>query len=95
MLHSLRTLNTSELQCFMRSLCSLRRNQVEFLQLEQEGEIDVLGVVDRMLEKWDRCEALYITTRVLYEINKREIAAELESVCRRGRAQERQDNECL
>lgn len=96
MLHSLQTLNALELQSFVRSLRSQRRDQVvEFHQLEQEGVIDVLGVVDAMLEKWDRCEALYFTTRVLYEINKPIIAAALESKGSRGRVQEKQDNKCL
>ncbi|KAI5625450.1 NLR family CARD domain-containing protein 3-like isoform X2, partial [Silurus asotus] len=56
-------------------------------QLEQEGEIDVLGVVDRMVEKWDKGEALHITVRTLYDINKHAVARTLEAVCRRALVQ--------
>lgn len=89
MLNTLRSLNIVELQCFVRTLCSQCEGQLEFRQLEQEGEIDVLDVVDRMLEKWNKGETLHNTIRTLYDINKRDLAASLESVCRRGRAQEK------
>lgn len=89
MLHSLRTLNVMELHHFVCTLCSQSKGQLEFRQLEQEGEIDVLGVVDRILEKWDKREALHITIHTLYDINKRSVASALERVCRRGRAQEK------
>ncbi|KAB5550087.1 hypothetical protein PHYPO_G00049690 [Pangasianodon hypophthalmus] len=87
MLHSLRTLNAMELLCFVRTLCSQCNGQIEFRQLEQEGEIDVLGVVDRMLEKWDKGEALHITVRTLYDINKHAVASTLEKVCGRALVQ--------
>ncbi|KAG7322011.1 hypothetical protein KOW79_014869 [Hemibagrus wyckioides] len=84
MVNTLRNLNNLELQCFVHTLCSQCDGQLKFQQLEQEGEIDVLGVVDRMMEKWDKAESLYITIRTLYDINKRAHAAALESVCRRA-----------
>lgn len=89
MLNTLRTLNAVELLCFVRSLRSQSKGKLEFRQLEQEGEIDVLGVVDRMVEKWDKGDALSSTIRTLYEINKHAVASSLESVCRRGRVQEK------
>ncbi|KAK2831089.1 hypothetical protein Q7C36_016175 [Tachysurus vachellii] len=84
MLNTLRILNIVELQCFVRTLCAQCDGQLEFRQLEQEGEIDVLDVVDRMLEKWNKGETLHNTIRTLYDINKRDLAASLESVCRRA-----------
>lgn len=87
MVDSLKTLNTVELLCFVRTLCSQRKGQLDFCQLEQEGVIDVIGIVDRMMEKWGEGEALYIAIRTLCDINKRTAASDLESKCRRGRAQ--------
>ncbi|XP_053363233.1 NLR family CARD domain-containing protein 3 [Clarias gariepinus] len=87
MLNSLRNLNRMELGCFVHTLYSQCKGQLEFRQLQQEGEMDVLGVVDRMLEKWDKGEALHITVRTLHDINKRDLAGALESVCRRALVQ--------
>ncbi|KAF4085789.1 hypothetical protein AMELA_G00099000 [Ameiurus melas] len=87
MLNTLRTLNAVELLCFVRSLRSHSKGKLEFRQLEQEGEIDVLGVVDRMMEKWDKGDALSSTIRTLFEINKHDVASTLESVCRRALVQ--------
>ncbi|TSK67209.1 Nuclear mitotic apparatus protein 1 [Bagarius yarrelli] len=87
MLNTLRILNTLELQCLVRSLRSLCGDQLNFCQLEQEGEMDVLDVVDRMLEKWNEGEALDITVRALYDICKGDLAASLEHVCRKALVQ--------
>ncbi|XP_060799306.1 protein NLRC3 [Neoarius graeffei] len=83
MLDILRNLNAMELQYFVGSLCSQSKGQLQFRQLEQEGELDVLGVVDQILEKWGKGEALHITIHALNDINKHAIASTLGSVCRR------------
>ena len=78
---SLSKLNPAELVWFKRSLCSQYKTKFEFSQLE---ESDVLDVVDHLLERRGKGEALHITIRTLQDINKRPIADELEMTCKRG-----------
>ncbi|KAL7849523.1 hypothetical protein SRHO_G00211460 [Serrasalmus rhombeus] len=81
MQHSLSKLNPAELIWFKRSLCSQYKNKFELSQLE---ECDVLDVVDRLLERRGKGEAVHLTIRTLQDINKRPIADELETVCKRA-----------
>ncbi|XP_062873218.1 NLR family CARD domain-containing protein 3 [Trichomycterus rosablanca] len=87
MLQTLRTLKQMELMCFIRSLSELRKENLEFRQLEQEGELDVLGVVDRIHETRSPGEALHITVRTLHDINKPAFARTLENLCRKALVQ--------
>ncbi|KAI4898997.1 hypothetical protein NFI96_024450 [Prochilodus magdalenae] len=78
---SLSKLNPAELVWFKRSLCSQYKTKFEFSQLE---ESDVLDVVDHLLERRGKGEALHITIRTLQDISKRPIAEELEMTCKRA-----------
>uniref|UniRef100_W5K8J1 NLR family, CARD domain containing 3-like n=1 Tax=Astyanax mexicanus TaxID=7994 RepID=W5K8J1_ASTMX len=77
---SLPYLNLAELLWFKRSLCSQYKHHFEFSQLE---DCDVLDVVDRLLERRGKGEALYYATRTLQNINKRPLADDLEIKCKR------------
>ncbi|KAL7825470.1 hypothetical protein AOLI_G00326770 [Acnodon oligacanthus] len=81
MQQSLSKLNPAELVWFKRSLCSQYKNKFELSQLE---ECDVLDVVDRLLERRGKGEALHLTIRTLQDINKRPIADELDTLCKRA-----------
>ncbi|KAG9265284.1 NLR family CARD domain-containing protein 3-like [Astyanax mexicanus] len=74
-------LNLAELLWFKRSLCSQYKHHFEFSQLE---DCDVLDVVDRLLERRGKGEALYYATRTLQNINKRPLADDLEIKCKRA-----------
>lgn len=86
-MNTLQNLTQIELLCFVRSLRELHKDNFEFRQLEQEGELDVLGVVDRLHETRSPGEALHITVRMLYDINKPAAAQALEDRCRKGTSQ--------
>ncbi|XP_030633526.1 protein NLRC3 [Chanos chanos] len=74
-------LNWGEMNMFKRNLCSRHKNQFVFSDLE---ESDVLDVVDKLLERCEKGEAVQMATRTLQNINKQELAAELEKTCRRA-----------
>lgn len=86
MQQSLSKLTFVEMLWFKRSLCNQYKTQFEISQLE---ESDVLDVVDRLLERCGKGEAVHIAIQVLQEINKRIFADELEKTCERGRVHER------
>ncbi|XP_076833597.1 NLR family CARD domain-containing protein 3 [Brachyhypopomus gauderio] len=73
-------LNPQELHWFKRGLCSQYKKHFEFPQLEDS---DVLDVVDRMLERRGRGEAVHMAVRVLQDIRKNVVAEALEHACRR------------
>ncbi|XP_072528219.1 NLR family CARD domain-containing protein 3 [Salminus brasiliensis] len=74
-------LNPAELLWFKRSLCSQYKHTFEFAQLEDS---DVLDVVDRLLERCGKGEALHFAIRTLQNINKRPLADELKTNCKRA-----------
>lgn len=74
-------LNNTELLWFKRNLCSQYKHHFEFSQFE---DCDVLDVVDRLLERRVKGEALHYTTRTLQYINKQPLAEDLEIKCKRA-----------
>ncbi|KAK1786094.1 hypothetical protein P4O66_017831 [Electrophorus voltai] len=73
-------LNHQELFWFKRGLCSQYKKLFEPSLLKDS---DVLDVVDRMLERRSKGEAVRMAVRILQEIRKQDVADKLEHACRR------------